>query len=117
MLYSIQATTGERWLSVDPNTRADAIDAVGDIPSAEFRKIFDALYQYDPPELSGIETPTLVVHGEQEAPLVATGPTDRLGRRRRHATRTRGVGPSRQPGPAASVQRGGDRLSRGTPAA
>jgi len=70
MLYSIQATTGERWLSVDPNTRADAIDAVGDIPSAEFRKIFDALYQYDPPELSGIETPTLVVHGEQEAPLV-----------------------------------------------
>jgi len=43
MLYSIQATTGERWLSVDPNTRADAIDAVGDIPSAEFRKIFDAL--------------------------------------------------------------------------
>ncbi|WP_226040942.1 alpha/beta hydrolase [Natrinema sp. DC36] len=70
MLYSIQATTGERWLSVDPDTRADAIDAVGDIPSAEFRKIFDALYRYDPPELSGIETPTLVVHGEQEAPLV-----------------------------------------------
>ncbi|PGF14897.1 alpha/beta hydrolase [Natrinema sp. CBA1119] len=70
MLYSIQATTGERWLSVDPETRADAIDDVGDIPSAEFRKIFDALYRYDPPELSGIETPTLVVHGEQEAPLV-----------------------------------------------
>ncbi|MFC6767487.1 alpha/beta fold hydrolase [Natrinema soli] len=70
MLYSIQATTGERWLSVDPDIRADAIDAVGDIPSAEFRKIFDALYRYDPPELSDIETPTLVVHGEQEAPLV-----------------------------------------------
>ena len=70
MLYSIQATTGERWLSVDPETRAEAIADVGDISTAEFRKIFDALYRYDPPELTGVETPTLVVHGEQEAPLV-----------------------------------------------
>ncbi len=70
MLYSIQATTGERWLSVDPEVRAEAIADVGDISTAEFRKIFDALYRYDPPELTGVETPTLVVHGEQEAPLV-----------------------------------------------
>lgn len=70
MLQSIQATTGERWLSVDPETRAAAIEDVGDIPSAEFRKIFGALYRYEPPELTGLETPTLVVHGEQEAPLV-----------------------------------------------
>ncbi|WP_254523484.1 alpha/beta fold hydrolase [Natrinema caseinilyticum] len=70
MLYSIQAATGERWLSVDPDIRAEAIADVGDISSAEFRKIFDALYRYDPPELTGVETPTLVVHGEQEAPLV-----------------------------------------------
>ncbi|MDS0474071.1 alpha/beta hydrolase [Natrinema sp. 1APR25-10V2] len=70
MLYSIQATTGERWLSVDPEVRAEAIADVGDISTAEFRKIFDALYRYDPPELTGVETPALVVHGEQEAPLV-----------------------------------------------
>jgi len=70
MLYSIQATTGERWLSVDPETRAAAIDDVGDIPASEFRKIFDALYRYEPPALTGVEVPTLVVHGEQEAPLV-----------------------------------------------
>ncbi|MFA9415372.1 alpha/beta fold hydrolase [Natrinema sp. HArc-T2] len=70
MLQSIQATTGQRWLSVDSAVRAEAIDTVGDIPSAEYRKIFDALYRYDPPELTGVETPTLVVHGEQEAPLV-----------------------------------------------
>ncbi|WP_254763427.1 alpha/beta fold hydrolase [Natrinema marinum] len=70
MLYSIQATTGERWLSVDPEVRADAIADVGDIPATEFRKIFDALYRYDPPELTDVETPTFVVHGEQEAPLV-----------------------------------------------
>ncbi|WP_222919477.1 alpha/beta hydrolase [Natrinema sp. SYSU A 869] len=70
MLCSIQATTGQRWLSVDPEIRAEAIEAVGDISATEFRKIFDALYRYDPPALTGVETPTLVVHGEQEAPLV-----------------------------------------------
>ncbi len=70
MLQSIQATTGQRWLSVNPEVREEAIDTVGDIPSAEYRKIFDALYRYDPPELTGVETPTLVVHGEQEVPLV-----------------------------------------------
>ena len=70
MLQSIQATTGKRWLSVDPDVRAEAIDGVGDISAAEYRKIFDALYQYDPPELTGVETPTLVVHGDQEVSLV-----------------------------------------------
>ncbi|WP_226481725.1 alpha/beta fold hydrolase [Natrinema amylolyticum] len=70
MLCSIQATTGQRWLSVDPQTRAEAIEDVGDISATEFRKIFDALYRYDPPELTGVETPTMVIHGEQEAPLV-----------------------------------------------
>ena len=70
MLTSIQATTGQRWLSVDPAVRAEAIDTVGDIPSAEYRKIFEALYRYEPPELTGLETPTLVVHGDQEVPLV-----------------------------------------------
>jgi len=70
MLTSIQATTGQRWLSVDPEIRAEAIDSASDIPSAEYRKIFEALYQYDPPALTGLETPTLVVHGEQEVPLV-----------------------------------------------
>ncbi|OLZ41415.1 alpha/beta hydrolase [Natrinema saccharevitans] len=70
MLYSIRATTGERWLSVDPETRAAAIDDVGEIPAREFRKIFDALYRYEPPALTGLEIPTLVVHGDREAPLV-----------------------------------------------
>mgnify|MGYP006284401941 CR=1 FL=1 len=70
MLQSIQATTGQRWLSVDAAVRAEAIDSASAIGSAEYRKIFDALYRYDPPELAGLETPTLVVHGEQEAPPV-----------------------------------------------
>jgi pimeloyl-ACP methyl ester carboxylesterase len=70
MLYSIQATTGERWLSVNPEVRNAAIEQVGNVSASEFRKIFGALYRYDPPDLTGVETPTLVVHGDQEAPLV-----------------------------------------------
>ncbi|WP_126663019.1 alpha/beta fold hydrolase [Haloterrigena salifodinae] len=70
MLGSIRATTGERWLSVNPEIQSQAIDAVDEIGRDEFRKVFDALYRYEPSNLSHVETPTLVVHGEQEAPLV-----------------------------------------------
>lgn len=70
LLYSIRATTGQRWLSVDPDVRAAAMEAVGDVSRPEFRKVFDALFRYEPPTLEGVETPTLVVHGDQEAPPV-----------------------------------------------
>ncbi|APX98121.1 alpha/beta fold hydrolase [Natronorubrum daqingense] len=69
MCGSIRAATGGDWLSVNPEIRRDAIAAVDDIDEAEFRKIFDALYRYNPPDLS-VDTPTLVVHGGSEAPLV-----------------------------------------------
>ncbi|WP_137289695.1 alpha/beta fold hydrolase [Natronorubrum halophilum] len=70
MLSSIRATTGEQWLSVNPDVRTTAMEAVGDISRDEFRKVFGALYRYEPSSLSHVETPTLVIHGEQEAPLV-----------------------------------------------
>lgn len=70
LLQSIQATTGQRWLSVDPDVRAAAMESVADVSRPEFRKVFDALFRYEPPSLSNVETPTLVVHGEQEAPQV-----------------------------------------------
>ncbi|AFZ71793.1 alpha/beta fold hydrolase [Natronobacterium gregoryi] len=70
LLYSIRATTGEQWLSVDPDVRAAAMEAVGEISRTEFRKVFEALFRYDPPELADVGTPTLVVHGDQEAPPV-----------------------------------------------
>jgi len=105
MLYSIQATTGERWLSVDPNTRADAIDAVGDIPSAEFRKRSST--RSTGTIARAIRHPKRRRSSSRRAggPLIKRrGPTDRLGRRRRHATPNSRSRPSRQPGPAASVR-------------
>lgn len=70
LLNSVRATTGQRWLSVDPEVQSTALEAVGEIDRREFRKVFGALYRYEPTDLSHVETPTLVVHGDQEAPLV-----------------------------------------------
>lgn len=70
MLGSIRAATGGPWLSVDRETRSAAVDTAGGVSRTEFRKIFEALYRYEPPDLSHVGTPTLAIYGEQEAPLV-----------------------------------------------
>lgn len=70
MLQSIRATTGSPWLTLDPEVRERAIDDVGEMSPAEYRKIFSALYHFDPPDLSHVRTPTLVVYGERESTLV-----------------------------------------------
>lgn len=70
LLGSIRATTGRPWLSVDAAVRSRAIETAGRTPRSEFRKIFDALYRFDPPDLGDVATPTLAVYGEREASLV-----------------------------------------------
>lgn len=70
MLGAIRTATGEPWLAADPEVRAAAVDGVGDTHPEEYRKIFDALYRYDPPTLSDVRTPTLAIYGAREAPSV-----------------------------------------------
>lgn len=70
LLASVRPINGGPWLSVDPAVQSWATDAVGDIENGEFRKIFRALYDYEPPELSHVSLPTLVVYGDHEVPLV-----------------------------------------------
>jgi len=72
MLASIRSVNGGPWLSVDPSVQSWAANSVGEVTTGEFRKIFRALYEYEPPELSAVTTPTLVVYGDQEVPLVKT---------------------------------------------
>lgn len=67
MLSANRVTNGGPWLAVDDAVRGRAIETAGDVPPREFRKIFAALYRFDPPGLSGLSTPTLVVYGESEA--------------------------------------------------
>lgn len=70
LLCSIRAATGRRWLSVDPDVRRRAIESVRDISPEEYRKIFGAIYGFEPPDLSGVDVPALVVWGDHESPLV-----------------------------------------------
>lgn len=70
MLRGIRATTGTPWIADDPEVRSLAIEAAGEVPRREFRKIFHALYRFDPPDLSHVETPTLAIHGTGESPYV-----------------------------------------------
>lgn len=70
LLGSIRATTGGPWLTVDSAVREQAMDAVGDVSPEEYAKIFKALYNFVPPDLSHVQTPTLVLYGDGEAPSV-----------------------------------------------
>jgi len=70
LLASIRATTGGRWLTTDPAVRSQALDSLGNVTADEYLKIFRALYEFDPPDLSHVQTPTLVLYGDREAPPV-----------------------------------------------
>lgn len=70
LLASTRAMTGGRWLTLNPSVRSQALDALDDVSPDEYRKIFDALYKFVPPNLSHVETPVLVLYGDQEAPTV-----------------------------------------------
>jgi len=70
LLSAIRATTGGRWLTTDPAVRAQAITALNEVSPDEYLKIFRALYEFVPPDLSHVHTPTLVLYGDHEAPAV-----------------------------------------------
>jgi len=68
LLNAVRATTGKPWLATDPAVRSRAKTAAGEVSPAEFRKIFRALYEFVPPDLSGVDVPLLVLAGENEVP-------------------------------------------------
>lgn len=67
LLGSIRPVTGGPWLSRDANTRQAALESVEGISAEEFRKIFAALYQFEPPTLNGVSVPALIIYGEHDA--------------------------------------------------
>lgn len=70
LLGSIEASLGRPWLATTADARNYALREVDRIATADFIKVFDALYEFDPHDLSEIETPTLVIYGDHEAPPV-----------------------------------------------
>jgi pimeloyl-ACP methyl ester carboxylesterase len=70
LLGSIRSVTGGPWLSRDADTRRTALESVERTSSEEFKKVFRALYRFEPPALDGVSVPALIVYGEHEAPPV-----------------------------------------------
>lgn len=70
LLTFIRAATGGPWLALDPAVRSRATAALAAISPDEYRKIFQALYEFVPPDLSHVQVPTLVLYGDHEAPAV-----------------------------------------------
>jgi non-heme chloroperoxidase len=63
---TVSATTGRPWLSTNSKVRAKAMDAVGEFSRDEYLKVFRAIYQFEPPNLSHVQTPMLVLYGDHE---------------------------------------------------
>lgn len=63
---TVSATTGRPWLSTDSAVRSDAMDAVGEFTRDEYLKVFRAIYKFEPPNLSHVQTPMLVLYGDHE---------------------------------------------------
>lgn len=70
LLSTIRPLTGGPWLARDPDVRAAALETVDRMSEAEFRKVFSALYRFEPPALDDLSVPARVVYGEHEAPPV-----------------------------------------------
>lgn len=67
LLTTMRTANGGPWLSLDSDVREQAISAAGTVPRAEYTKVFEALYDHDPIDLSHVETPLLVLYGDHEA--------------------------------------------------
>lgn len=67
LVATMQATNGGTWLSVDSDIRERAITTAGDVPPAEYTKLFRVIYEHDPADISHAETPLLVLAGDHEA--------------------------------------------------
>lgn len=70
LLAGIRSVEGHRWVALSPPVRAYVRSEVDRFEVGEYIKVFDALYDYRPTDVSGLDHPALVVHGDHEAATV-----------------------------------------------
>lgn len=70
LVTSIEGALGRPWLATTSAAREYALGEIDELASDEFIKVFDALYDYRPPDLAALEAPALLLHGDHEAPPV-----------------------------------------------
>lgn len=70
LLRGIEGSLGRPWLATTSAARNYALREIDELASDEFIKVFDALYDYRPIDPARLDPPTLVLHGDHEAPPV-----------------------------------------------
>ena len=63
-------TRNAEWFGEDPITASYVHQAMLNIPTEEYLKIYDAIYEFDLLDLSRITVPTLILNGEKESKAV-----------------------------------------------
>lgn len=70
LLASIRAIEGHEWVALDPENRAYVREEIDRFSTEEYIGVFDALYDYQPTDLSDVDLPALLVHGDHESSTV-----------------------------------------------
>jgi len=70
LLAGIRTIEGHRWVALEDRNREYVRAEIDTFDTCEYIKVFDALYDHEPPDLDGVDAPTLLVHGDHEASTV-----------------------------------------------
>lgn len=67
-----EVTRGEEWFGRDETVRSYVRETMSSFNTAEFNKIFRAIYDFQRVDLASIRVPTLILNGEHESKSVFT---------------------------------------------
>lgn len=70
LLAGIRRLEGHRWVALSAPARAYVRAEIDQFDRREYIKVFDALYDYRPIDVSALDVPALVLHGDHEASTV-----------------------------------------------
>lgn len=70
LLSAIRSVEGHRWVALSPAVRTYVRTEIDQFDRGEYIKVFDALYDYRPTDVSRLDHPAVVVHGSHEAASV-----------------------------------------------
>lgn len=67
LLAAVRTVEGHRWVALSDENRRYVRSEIATFDTDEYIKVFDAMYDYTPPDYDAIRAPTLLVHGDHEA--------------------------------------------------
>lgn len=70
LLASIRAIEGHPWVALRSQNRRYVRSEIDTFGTEEYIKVFEALYDQEPPALDRVDAPTMLVHGDHESTSV-----------------------------------------------